>query len=157
MSFSYEYINKFKQLGIVNYTLRLIDSQENSSDIFIPIILSELEDDEENLNKIASDMIIQCTPVEKSSIIEEPIINEDILSELVNTEEILNNTEEDTTIQYTPENSITTEEPLFDKDISSVLENTSEIESNMIIDFIQPENALITEEPLINENISLDN
>jgi len=90
-----------------------MDSQENSSDIFIPVILNESEDTEENLNNIASDMITQCTVVE-TSVIEEPIINEDISDELANTEE-------DTIIQYTqPENILITEEPLISDDISLV-------------------------------------
>lgn len=117
MSFSYEYINKFKQLGIVNYTLRLMDSQENSSDIFIPVILNESEDTEENLNKIASDMIIQCTVVEPT-ITEEPLINEDISSVCEDTEETPNNIELDTITQDTVVEPTIIEEPLINEEVS---------------------------------------
>jgi hypothetical protein len=59
MPLTWNYINRFSQKGIVNYTLRISDSQELYKDIYIPVVLSLKEDTKENLNKIAENMVNQ--------------------------------------------------------------------------------------------------
>lgn len=112
MPFSYEYINKFKQLSIINYTLRIIDSQENSSDIFIPVVLSESEDTEENLNNIALDMInriISDTQQEKN-IFTDNILNDSMILETET--KIIELTEEKNNEILIPEEIITIAEEI---------------------------------------------
>ena len=82
MAYQSNYINKSKQFNIINYTLALTDSQGLMPDIFLPVILEESEDTEENLNRIAQDMINQSTisinsiTTDSITVDEVPIVDE---------------------------------------------------------------------------------
>lgn len=60
MGYSYEFLNKITQLGVTNYTLKLTDDTGNAPISYIPVILNNNEDTEENLMSIAINMINQC-------------------------------------------------------------------------------------------------
>jgi hypothetical protein len=63
MPYTYEYMNKITQFGVINYTLKLTDSDGLLPDVFLPVILSESEDNYDNLNDIANNMITNSTPI----------------------------------------------------------------------------------------------
>jgi hypothetical protein len=61
MPYTYEYMNKITQFGVINYTLKLTDSDGILPDLFLPVILSESEDTYENLSNIANNIIANST------------------------------------------------------------------------------------------------
>jgi hypothetical protein len=63
MPYTYEYMNKITQFGVINYTLKLTDSDGILPEVFLPVILSESEDNYDNLNDIANNMIATSTPI----------------------------------------------------------------------------------------------
>jgi hypothetical protein len=80
MAYQWSYINRSKQGGIINYTLKLVDDQAISQDLFIPVVLTEEEDTEENLNNIGLNMISQFASEITQPIIESsPIVTTEIL------------------------------------------------------------------------------
>jgi len=62
MPYTYEYMNKITQFGVINYTLKLTDSDGVLEDVFMPVILSESEDNDAVLDSIANGMIASCNP-----------------------------------------------------------------------------------------------
>jgi hypothetical protein len=88
MAYSYEYICKITQFDVTNYTLKLTDNEGVYPDCFIPIILSESDCYEENLNNIANDMITRCTPAPVETIvtsITDEIVNEYVENKIIET------------------------------------------------------------------------
>jgi hypothetical protein len=84
MAYQWSFINKSIQSGIINYTLKLVDDQGNLQDLYIPVVLTEAEDTQENLNNIGSTISAQInsetqTPVVESISEETPIVNTEIL------------------------------------------------------------------------------
>ncbi len=57
MSYSYKFINKLDQLGMVHYTLRLEDSNKKLPDRSINVVLKSIEDTEEKRKNIAQHFI----------------------------------------------------------------------------------------------------
>jgi len=84
MAYSYEYISKVKQLGVVNYTLKLTDDLGVYPDCFIPLILSESECSDENLDRIANEMIQRSTPL-PPPVVEEIAVPLDVTTDSLST------------------------------------------------------------------------
>ena len=57
MAYIYEYLYKIDQLGVSDYTLKITDDSDASKVVFIPVIVSKSEDNKENLDKIALNII----------------------------------------------------------------------------------------------------
>jgi hypothetical protein len=72
MAYTYQYLNRIEQLGVINYTLKLYDDENIFPDVFIPILLNQTEDNVENLDIIANQMIQISIPVKRI----EPIITD---------------------------------------------------------------------------------
>ena len=53
MAYGHQYLNEFKQFGIINYTLRLIDDEGVMLNVDIPVIINESELNDNNLENIA--------------------------------------------------------------------------------------------------------
>jgi len=62
MSYSYKFINKLDQLGMVHYTLILEDSDKILPEYSMNIILKSIEDTEEKKKEIAENIIRRETP-----------------------------------------------------------------------------------------------
>jgi len=62
MSYSYKFINKLDQLGMVHYTLILEDSDKILPEYSMNIILKSIEDAEEKKKEIAENIIRRETP-----------------------------------------------------------------------------------------------
>lgn len=80
MSYAYEYTEGLKQFGMVHLILKLIDSDNILPEVIIPVILDDSENNEENLNKIANELIISSTPI-VSTVVDDVIIPDDIIPE----------------------------------------------------------------------------
>ena len=79
MPYTYEYMNKITQFGVINYTLKLTDSDGIHSDIFMPVIISEFDDNENNLKNIADKLIDYCMANTKiTSVVEDTSVVETI-------------------------------------------------------------------------------
>ena len=81
MPYVYEYINKITQLGVINYTLKLSDTDGILQDVFIPVVVSELENNPDVLANIANNMISECSP--KIEILPEVPIDEVPIDEVI--------------------------------------------------------------------------
>jgi hypothetical protein len=53
MAYGHQYINEFKQFGVISYTLRLIDDEGIMPIANIPIVVSESDLSEQHLEDIA--------------------------------------------------------------------------------------------------------
>jgi hypothetical protein len=87
MSYAYEYTEGLKQFGMVHLILKLTDSDNILPEVNIPVVLDDSEYHEENLARIANQLIQSNTPVieevtinsnpEPQQILDETIINSD--------------------------------------------------------------------------------
>ena len=57
MAYNYRYIENLKQFNVTHFTLKLTDSDNILPELSIPIILNDNECNQENLDKIANDLI----------------------------------------------------------------------------------------------------
>jgi nitrogen regulatory protein PII-like uncharacterized protein len=85
MPYTYEYMNKITQFGVINYTLKLTDSDGMLPDVFLPVILSESEDNYDNLNDIANNMLANSTPISEESIQEIAVVDQTQTENIQNT------------------------------------------------------------------------
>ena len=88
MPYTYEYMNKISQFGVINYTLKLTDSDGILPEICMPVILSESEDNYDNLNNIANNMISNSTSQSQEVIEEVAAIDQTSIEDTQITSEI---------------------------------------------------------------------
>ena len=62
MPYSYKFINKLDQLGMVHYTLVLKDTDNKLPDYYTPILLKSYENTDKKLKEIAETIIYRETP-----------------------------------------------------------------------------------------------
>ena len=79
MSYTHEYTEGLKQFGVIHLMLKLIDTDGLLPEVVIPVVLSNNEYTEENLNKIANQLIDSYTKTQEVIQVE-PIILEEILN-----------------------------------------------------------------------------
>lgn len=82
MSYAYEYIEGLKQFDIIHLTLKLTDSDNILPEVILPVVLSDSEYNQDNLIRIANELIDSYT-ITESIITDEPVILEEILNNVV--------------------------------------------------------------------------
>lgn len=56
MAYGHEYINEFKQFGVISYTLRLIDDEGIMPNVTVPVVIEESNLNEEHMLNVASSL-----------------------------------------------------------------------------------------------------
>jgi hypothetical protein len=56
MAYGHQYINEFKQFGVISYTLRLIDDEGVMPNVTIPVVIQESMLNDEHLTNVASSL-----------------------------------------------------------------------------------------------------
>lgn len=86
MAYGYQYLNEFKQFGIINYTLRLIDDEGVMPNVDIPVIINESELNDNNLENIAFSLKnLHTTRFLESIVIPSPVIEPEISTTIIDT------------------------------------------------------------------------
>lgn len=82
MSYAYQYTEGLKQFGMVHLILKLTDSDNILPEVNIPVVLDDSENNEENLNRIASELILSSTPIVftvVNDVIPDDVIPDDVI------------------------------------------------------------------------------
>jgi hypothetical protein len=56
MAYGHQYINEFRQFGVISYTLRLIDDEGVMPNVTIPVVIQESMLNDEHLTNVASSL-----------------------------------------------------------------------------------------------------